>query len=358
MTLQLNSNLLSSLSAFQVDEGEDPNKGNPQFGFDPNDPNYQQDPNKNQNPNNTDDDNPDPNNPDPNNPNPEDPDNGGDPEGEDTVVNTIVKTFGVDTGKQYSNTEEGLAEYANDVVEAVRQQALEEEFTRIPLLKAFKDHIEQGRGVDTFLKEQQRVDFTKIKLNEEDDNQLKQVITQRYKAEGLNEKTIARLVKNSEEEGILFEDAKESLQVLSEIQEQEIEQERQRELQIIEQQRKEVEKAWKEAKEIVSKGKLLNLSIPATEKTAFVDFIEKRDRAGKTGADKAWETLTMEQRLFIDYLLYKGLKIPTVSTSNSGNTNKGTLGAGSRMFKTNKNESPGNQSEIGSILSKIRFGGS
>jgi len=274
----------------------------------------------------------------------------------DTVVSNIINTFGIDTGKKYENTQEGLSNYSLDIKEAIRQQSVEEENTRMPLLKALREHLEEGRSLDTFMRKSEAIDYSAIRLNEEDDNQLKEVITQGYKSKGLDNRLITRLIKTSEEEGVLYEDAKEALKDLGDFQANQLKEEEESELTRVGEMKKESEKTWKLVEEKVNSGKLLNFNIPPTEKKQFLEFIGTADRSGKTELSKKWEALDMEQRLTIDYMIYKGLKLPVIPGTPTS-APKATLGAGSRMFANAETKQVGGHAnDLAGALKKFTFG--
>lgn len=261
---------------------------------------------------------------------------------EPTIIDYLKQTSGIEG--EFENSVDGITSLIAKTREAGAADGLNKKFEQYPVLKQLEEHLTSGKSMESFFQVQQintnRIEVPKLTSDDKQDAEAKafykDVIRANAKAIGLSDKQITRIIDSSDLENTLYEDAVENATSWNERQDRQaqavIQQEESGRLASIEAEKKLV----KTINDIIDVGTLNGATIPQNERPAFKDFILKLDEQGLAERDKAIQSLTTEQWMILDYILFKkfdvkGLvqikKIPDLGTlkgsplvNNNGNT--------------------------------------
>lgn len=239
----------------------------------------------------------------------------GDKEEKVTAIQAAIKSFEfdfVDTeGKaiEFTNDVEGIVNLAKTAGKIESNKIIQNFFNEYPETYDLYLHRKNGGSVDTFL-ENRLPDYSSIEIDEKNEVQLKQVYTQYLKKLGNTDEEINDLIDIAKTKGSLVDKSKSALDSLKKFSENES---REREQRVIQEKRKEEEiskKIESDVKETIAKGKLLSLDLDAKTKAGLTDFLfTPATKDGKTKAQLADESLTLEQELYIKYLQFKNFNV-------------------------------------------------
>lgn len=239
---------------------------------------------------------------------------------DDTIIGEFISEFGaVEGAEELADDLDGLKEYFRKVTPSIKKEGADELLNKYPVLNALHRHLEEGKSLDTFMKRQQAVDYSKVKVDDKTDASiLETYITQNLKELRVDEETIKIVLEGVKDKDMLLPKAKESLKALNERQEASFkaQEEHEKKLRL-----KEIEDARQEEetiKGIITKGTINGAVISKEDKQALQDFIFKPIKDGKTARELALEKLSYEENLYIDLLIMKGkLKSTSPSTKKS-----------------------------------------
>ena len=206
---------------------------------------------------------------------------------------------------------QALTEYvANKTYETKFKQTIDQ----MPDVKALMEHIITGRNPLEFYESKlQAPDYTNLNIDDNNTNQVELALMEYYtKVAKLDETTASKFIKMAQDSGQskdLVKTAVEGLKKWSVDAKQNEEKARVAEVTEI---KERSTKFWKGVEETVMKGKLEDIAVPELERKSFLDFISKDTGNGKTKSIMTYEALPLEQRLKVDYWIYKGLNLDTV----------------------------------------------
>jgi len=118
-------------------------------------------------------------------------------------------------------TPESLIKFSKIIAETAGKRELEVFASNYPEAYDLAYFIDNGGKIEEFLQLYKGTDYTKIELNEDNPEQLKNIIRTAYEEAGLAKRKIEKLIADSEDEGELFQEAKEQLEKLKAKKEQE-----------------------------------------------------------------------------------------------------------------------------------------
>lgn len=228
---------------------------------------------------------------------------------EETVLDFVKKSFGYEIEGEFEDTQEGLLDYMQKVVPKAAEEKVKEIFESFPEVGNLYQHLAQGYSLDSFVKSIQQPEFAEIELAEDNVRAQKEVIRSYGKLRGLSEEDTEDLIDAAESKDQLYTRAQAYQAKIKEFHQQEIEQRKLEEKAAYDKQQQEFQQTVKQAQEIITKGKILNQTIPVVEQKRFFDYLFKPvTKDGFTQADLASQELDINQRLYLSYLTFKGLK--------------------------------------------------
>lgn len=231
----------------------------------------------------------------------------------------LETTYGVKLDGKYENSPEGVKQLANDLAPMVAQKMLIQSLKEIPYMAEFFQHAKEGKSIETFLAKNTAPSFEAIEIKDtegvEDEaikskliSNQKAILEMGYKAKGIKEKDIKGLIDLKEAAGELFEAAKETKKELSDAHKASIAVQLKQEEDRIKAENDAALETITKAKSILAKNDFAGVQIPAAEIKGFEAALFNTDKDGYTSLDHSREKLTLDQRLLIDYIIYKQFK--------------------------------------------------
>ena len=237
--------------------------------------------------------------------------------GEEPMVKSIATALGFDLGEreeEFEDTEQGLTKLTREIAVTMAENELERIFSQHPSIQKHLDYVLAGGDPDKFFQTFGGTqDYSKLELAKEDVAVQRSIVTEYFKAKGHDEAFIKDTLTEYEDTGKLFDKAAVIQKELAKLQGE------QREKLLKEQQAEHQAKVDKELQywntvqqTLATKEEFAGLQIPAKEKASFFEFIAVKTASGKSKRDEALAKIPVEQRLALDYILYKGLDLKTL----------------------------------------------
>lgn len=233
------------------------------------------------------------------------------------LFSQLNQEFGFEFEEEFQEDYDGIKTYMSKASEELAKRQLEELFTAYPAAAQFFDFLSKGGSEEQFFNfKQNTVDFQNLTIVEGDEAMQERIIRMKLTEDGFEEDEIKAKLESYKSAVLLEGEAKSALKVLKKRDES-------RQAELMRQQEEEAQASHREYQElitstqnIVKKGVLQNVQIPEKEKKGFIDFLfAPVDKTGKTKRDVSRETLTLEQKLELEYLVYKGMKLSDLITA-------------------------------------------
>lgn len=231
----------------------------------------------------------------------------------------LENTYGVKLEGTYENSPEGVKALANDVAPMLAEKMLIQGLKTIPYMAEFYEHVTSGKGIDTFLAKNTPPAFESIEIKDsegvEDESTKaklignhKAIVEMSLKAKGIKEADIKALIDLKEAGGTLFEAAKEAKKELTDAHKAAVEVKVKQEEDRIKAEQVAQQETVAKVKQIISKNDFGGVQIPAADIPGFQAALFNTDKDGNTLLDYSRAKLTLDQRLIIDYIVYKQFK--------------------------------------------------
>jgi hypothetical protein len=253
------------------------------------------------------------------------------------------QNYGIKLEEKYDNSPEGLKKLTNDLVPKLAEMMFMESLKTVPYMEDFYKHIASQKSIESFLAKNTKPVFETIALEEvveTDTDEIKDkknaayksLIELNFKNKGISEADTAIFVDLYKAKGELYNKAKEAKTELTAKHKEAIDAQLKAEEARIAAEQEEVAKIVNEAKSIVKKNDFGGLSIPATDIPAFEKALFETDQKGYSLVEYKRNKLSLAQRLFLDYIVFKDFKnissatkapIKTWSWANKENNNRG-----------------------------------
>jgi len=265
---------------------------------------------------------------------------------------------------EYEDSLEGIKQYQKDR-DGKRDPLIIGSFLKAnPKMAAFYKHVVvDGKSEDSFLKEVSKPELLKSEVksikSSTSEIEKESIIDQHVKIikqdliGKLPEKTIEAILKVAVENGDTEQMAKDSLVNLNASYSKEVEALEAQKVAERQQEEREIEERIKTIKGLVSKGIIANnIAIPEVDKQGFIEFLTVPidSVTGETKQEKVLNSLSNEEDMVLDYLLYIKSKTGKLDTSAlKSNTSV------SKFFKNSKKAND-NRTPKTSKGSKIAYG--
>lgn len=270
----------------------------------------------------------------------DDPDGESDSDPEDeSVVGLIKQRLGYEFEEEFEDTEEGIQLLVEAASKKRAEEVMNVYFEEYPDVKELLEYRRLGGDPDKFFETKfPEVDYSKVELREDDTSQQEQVILHELQSvRGYTKEEAKAELEDYKNGGILESKAKRALNALKVKQQQDQEslveeQQKQREAQIQEQEE------YKESvvKTIEESTAFNNIKLPSKDKQAFIDYLFKPVKDGKSQAMLNAEQASLEKRLAIDLLLFKDFDLGSLVDRKAKDKNAKTLKERMRKAKMNK----------------------
>lgn len=239
----------------------------------------------------------------------------------------LQKILGYEIDGEYEESVEGVAEYTKAVAEKIAQEEVDTLFEAIPDVKEYLTfRLNGGEPSKFFESRYSEPDYTQYKLSE-DDETTQEIIVRRYlSSQNYNDTEITETIKDYKETGLLYKTANRVLDKLVSSQKSK------KEKLLYEQEQKALENKEKREKtveainKVIEKGQLQSLVIPEKERREFKAWLlNPISKSGKTKRQEVMEGLSMEQKLELEYLAFKGFNLSDLVQKEATRTKIGFL---------------------------------
>lgn len=240
-----------------------------------------------------------------------------------TPLSYLVSKYGVDleNDEDYKDLDltddsiEAIEKFYGKREEKVKLSAVQEFMEEVPEVKDLVEHLTKGGSIKTW-KQQQEAKELSIEFDKDDIDGKANFMLEVYKAKGIPEKRAKLLVEALKDDNELDSELETEVTAIKADRKQKADLDAKREIEQAEAARKANEEVVTKISGIVKQGKLVNdYVIPESDRKTFNEFIFSEE------LPKRYETLNYEQRLMIDYIIFKDFKIKALETKivdNSG----------------------------------------
>lgn len=245
-----------------------------------------------------------------------DTDQGEEEQEDDDIYAGINSHLNWEPEEKYEDTPEGYAKYTEDygrhvasLVEANLQQ-------KYPRAYAYLIHQMNGGDDTEFFSSQQQTDWSKIELSEEDTETQMKIIRDSLSASGWKDKKIDRWIESLEDDGELFNEAKEHLDKNKAAYEKS-EQERIKKIKAVdEKKRNQITEMSGAIDQMISKGNIGNLTIPIKERSKFNQYVKQNVvyRDGKFYLNRELDPASLDTELANEFFRFRGGKLDDLVT--------------------------------------------
>lgn len=211
--------------------------------------------------------------------------------------------------KEYEESVNGLVNLVKDVAEEINKKEKKEFFETFPVIADLVKHLQRGGKQEDFFKAKTE-SWLNVSLKEADEITKLDIIVKDLVAKGFEAKDAietANLYKDTNKLDEKSEIALKSRQEAEKLDNKQKDDAINRE---IEEENKKIIETWKNVEKVVNKGKLSEIFIPEIDKKGFYEYISKavnEDGYSQLAIDRA--ELEIEQKLLLDYLVYKKLDL-------------------------------------------------
>tara|TARA_X000001382_G_scaffold77183_1_gene54010 strand:- start:371 stop:1459 length:1089 start_codon:yes stop_codon:yes gene_type:complete len=251
-----------------------------------------------------------------------------------TVVQEILTSLGYEG--EYEDTAEGLTEMTKDVASQMADDRIDEVLEKFPLVKEHLNYVLAGGESQKFMTAYDpNLDYNTMQISEDDSRSQKAILSDYFYQKGHDESFIKEMLEDYEDSGKLHNKAEAARQALGKVQAQEKEQLVARQQQSLQEEQEKQVEFWNGVQETIKESKeFAGLQVPEREKTKFFNYLSKPvTKDGYTQRDIDHSKAEMEQKLAIDYLMYKGFNLEEIINKKAKTTATKTL-----REKISKNE--------------------
>jgi len=249
----------------------------------------------------------------------------------DNSVLQLMQAEGFLEEGTFDNSMEGLQAYLAKRDEVAFEKKLQNYFEDQPMLKQVKEHLDKKLPIQSLFMRQQKPAILANelpKITDEMDDKAKanvtkvyeQLIRQAYKSKGVDDVAIEAIVKTAQDGGKMADTAEAAKQMLSADFDAQIEAYEKEEQAAVDAQLEALQQERNQAIEIVTKNDFGGgLKIPTADIEGFKNYVGKvvKSDGVTTMSDEKYSKLTLAQKLWLDYIVYKDFKLPNIVTNTS-----------------------------------------
>lgn len=239
----------------------------------------------------------------------DDNDNGDD----DSIVTTLQKKFGFDFEGEFSEDIDGVFELSKTAAEKMAEAQINGFFTQYPEVAEFADYVVNGGDPRKYFNSVSKtVDYSSMQIAEDDVSTQKMILSDLLSRQGFDKEGIETTLNSWEASKVLYAQTKMALPILDKVAKKEHEQEIAAQAEQAKQYKLNQEKEISDIQGIVAKGSIKGMEIPEAEKNKFLGFMFTPDENGVTKRNKMREEMSIEDKLALEYLMYKGFKLSDI----------------------------------------------
>lgn len=239
---------------------------------------------------------------------------------DDTVVSEVLSKLGYEVDQAYEDTSEGLAEMTKDIASQMADDRIDQVLEAFPLVKQHLQYVLNGGQSENFMQAYDpNLDYNRIELAEDDSRSQKAILSDYFITKGHDKEFIKEMIEDYEDSGKLHNKAEAARQALGKVQAQQKEQMVAKQREALEVQHKEQQDFWNGVSETIQNStEFEGLRVPEREKAKFFDWLSRPvQQNGYTQRDIAHANSSMETKLAVDYLMYKGFNLESIINSKA-----------------------------------------
>jgi len=235
---------------------------------------------------------------------------------DDTVIAEVIKELGYEVGDaEYDDTSEGLAKFTKDVGTKMAQEHIQELMESFPVVKQHLEYVIAGgdsrKFMETFNPQQ---DYSLLRLSEKDTATQKMLVSNYFKMKGHDQEFIKEIVEDYADSGKLINKAQLAQKALVNAQKEQRHKMMQQQQTEAAERRKEQKNFWNDIYETIDTSKEFSgISVPQNEKKKFFKYLSTPiNKEGYTQRDVDHRDSSLDVKLAIDYLMFKGFKLDDI----------------------------------------------
>lgn len=254
---------------------------------------------------------------------------------DETVVSEVLSQLGYEFEEDFEDTSDGLIKLTKAVGSKMAEQQLDNLFEAHPEIQKHLDYVLNGGKSEEWLKMSNQItDFENIKVTEDDQRTQRAVLGEYFKLKGHDSDFINELLDDYTDTNKLYDKATKAKGALTNYygkkREESIAQEKQQRLAEQQKQRE----FWDDINDTISNSKdFAGLTVQEKDKNKFFDYLTKTNQEGVTERELAHKKSTTEQKLAIDYLMFKGFNLKDIIAKKAKTANAQSL---RKKIKSNK----------------------
>lgn len=254
---------------------------------------------------------------------------------DETVVSEVLSQLGYEFEEDFEDTSDGLIKLTKAVGGKMAEQQLDSLFEAHPEIQKHLDYVLNGGKSEEWLKMSNQItDFEGIKVTEDDQRTQRAVLGEYFKLKGHDSDFINELLDDYTDTNKLYDKATKAKGALTNYygkkREESIANEKQ--MRIAEQQKQ--RDFWDDINDTISNSKdFAGLTVQEKDKNKFFDYLTKTNQEGVTERELAHKKSTTEQKLAIDYLMFKGFNLKDIIAKKAKTANAQSL---RKKIKSNK----------------------
>jgi hypothetical protein len=238
-----------------------------------------------------------------------------------TVVAGVLDRLGYKVDREYEDTEEGLVELTKDVGSQLAQEHMKQLMDEFPMVRQHLEYVMAGGESQNFMnKFDPRADYSKIALNKDDLSMQKMLVGNYFKMKGHDDAFIKDILEDYQDGGKLLGKAELAQKALVNAQRHERNEMLKRQQMQAQQARQEQRQFWDGVYDTINKStEFSGISVPERDKKKFFKYVSAPiNQQGNTQRDLDHGNATLETKLAIDYLMFKGFKLDDIIKAKVG----------------------------------------
>lgn len=263
---------------------------------------------------------------------------------------SLNKLLGYEVEGEFDESVEGIADYTKAVATKIAQEELKDLFSTFPDVKEYLEYRLNNGSPDKYFESKfGESDYSKYTNITESDETTQEVIVRKYLAQqNFTDEEINETIRDYKDTGLLYKTAKKAADKLVASQKT-----RKEELIMQQAERAREEEAKRtevigEITDVVEKGKLKNLVIPEKDRKEFKSWLLNPDAKGQTKRQATMSKLSMQEKLELEYLVFKGFNLNDLVKTEVTKTRidflkKGATSKQTRLSGTGKETKTGNK---------------
>ena len=243
-------------------------------------------------------------------------DDGDDTDSSPSVINALKTTyddieFKDEEGNdiEFDNNIDGLKDLIDTISDKKAEKAKDNYISSNPKVREYALHLANGGDDTSFFKANQIPDYSKVEITDDSkETYMENVYATALRLKGLDQDEIQDAIELAKDKGVLKERASKSADALKDYTSK-LKAAKAKEYDDLEKaEAVKRQEATKKVKSIINGKKLGNKELTNKEAASLEKFIFEADKEGVTEQAKAWESLTEEQALLLDFIVMNKFK--------------------------------------------------